>query len=42
MRSLVGPSVDRVYLSPPEAGGEAGPADQEEREAWPGGRQPGP
>lgn len=27
---------------PPEAGGEAGPADQEAREAGPGRRQPGP
>lgn len=34
--------TDHVYLSPLEAGGEAGPADQEAREAGPGGRQPGP
>lgn len=31
-----------LYSSSPEAGGEARPADQETREAGPGGRQPGP
>lgn len=34
--------TDRIHLPPPEAGGEAGPADQEAREAGPGRRQPGP
>lgn len=31
-----------VFVFPPEARGEAGPADQEAREAGPGRRQPGP
>lgn len=43
MSAPVGPPELKPYLlSPPEAGGEAGPADQEAREAGPGGRQPGP